>query len=72
MVFVAINRSTSSQITAISGQALSGSARLYQVTAASAQGQNPVRPISIGTMAVGGSSLTLTLPALSVTTIEVN
>ncbi len=72
MVFVAINRSTSSQITAINGQALAGNANLYQVTAASAQGQNPVLPVSIGTMAVGGSSLTLTLPALSVTTIEVN
>jgi fibronectin type 3 domain-containing protein len=71
-VFVAINRSTSSQVTAINGQALSGTAKLYQMTAATAQGQNPVAPVSIGTMAVSGSSLTLTLPALSVTTIEVN
>jgi hypothetical protein len=69
---VAINRSTSSQVTAINGQALSGTAKLYQMTAATAQGQNPVAPVSIGTMAVSGSSLTLTLPALSVTTIEVN
>jgi fibronectin type 3 domain-containing protein len=72
IVFVAINRSTSAQVTAISGQPLSGTAKLYQVTAASAQGQNPVAPVSIGTMAVSGSSLTVTLPALSVTTIEVN
>ena len=71
-VFVAINRSTSSQVTAISGQALSGTAKLYQMTAASAQGQNPVEPVSIGTMPVSGSSVTITLPALSVTTIEVN
>jgi fibronectin type 3 domain-containing protein len=71
-VFVAINRSTSSQVTAISGQSLSGTAKLYQMTAASAQGQNPVAPVSAGTMAVSGSTLTLTLPALSVTTIEVN
>jgi hypothetical protein len=28
--------------------------------------------VSIGTMSVSGSSLTITLPALSVTTIEVN
>lgn len=70
--FVAINRSTASQVTAITGQALSGTAYLYQMTAASAQGQNPVEPVSIGTMAVSGSSFTLTLPALSVTTIEVN
>ncbi len=71
-VFVAINRSTSSQVTAINGQSLSGTAHLYQMTAASTQGQNPVQPVSIGTMAVSGSSLTITLPALSVTTIEVN
>lgn len=71
-VFVAINRSTSSQVTAINGQSLSGTAHLYQMTAASTQGQNPIQPVSIGTMAVSGSSLTVTLPALSVTTIEVN
>ena len=71
-VFVAINRSATTQVTAINGQSLSGTAHLYQMTAASAQGQNPVQPISIGTMATGGSSLTVTLPALSVTTIEVN
>jgi hypothetical protein len=32
---------------------------------------DPVTPVSIGTMAVSGSSLTLTLPAYSVTTIDV-
>jgi hypothetical protein len=72
IVFVAINRSTASQVTAIQGQQLSGTAKIFQVTAASAQGQNPVAPVAIGTMPVSGSSLTLTLPALSVTTIEVN
>ena len=71
-VFVAINRSTSSQVTAIDGLGLSGTAKLYQITAASAKGQNPVRPVSIGTLAVNGSTFTITLPALSVTTIEVN
>jgi fibronectin type 3 domain-containing protein len=71
-VFVAINRSTSSQVTAVNGVSLSGTANLYQMTATSAQGQNPVAPVSAGTMAVSGSSFTITLPALSVTTIEVN
>lgn len=71
-VFVAINRSTSAQVTAINGATLSGTAHLYQITAASGQAQNPVAPVSIGTMAVGGSSLTITLPALSVTTIDVH
>jgi hypothetical protein len=41
------------------------------MTAASAQGQNPVQPVSIGTMAATGSTLTITLPAYSVTTIDV-
>ena len=71
-VFVAINRSNTAQVTAINGATLSGTAHLYQMTAASAQGQNPVAPVSIGTMAVSGSSMTITLPALSVTTIEVH
>jgi fibronectin type 3 domain-containing protein len=71
VVFVAINRSTTSLVTAISGQPLSGTATIYQMTAASAQGQTPVHPVSVGTMAASGSTLTITLPALSVTTIEV-
>ena len=41
------------------------------MTAASAQGQNPVQPVAVGTMPVSGSSLTITLPAYSVTTIDV-
>jgi hypothetical protein len=71
VVFVAINRSTTAQVTAINGQALSGTATIYQMTAASAQGQNPVKPVPAGQMAVSGTSFTITLPALSVTTIEI-
>jgi hypothetical protein len=71
VVLVAINRSATSKVTAINGASLSGTAHLYQMTAASALGQNPVEPVSLGTLAVGGSSLTITLPALSVTTIDV-
>jgi hypothetical protein len=70
-VFVAINRSTSAKVTAISGAPLSGTAHLYQMTASSAQGQSTVQPVSAGQMAVSGSTLTLTLPALSVTTIDI-
>jgi fibronectin type 3 domain-containing protein len=76
IVFVAINRSTSAKVTAITGQSLSGTAHLYQITAASAQtqvgGGMPVQPIAAGTMPASGSTLTLTLPALSVTTIDVH
>jgi fibronectin type 3 domain-containing protein len=76
VVFVAINRSTSAQVTAITGQSLSGTAHLYQMTASSAQtqstGGNPVQPVSAGTLPAAGSTLTITLPALSVTTIDVH
>jgi fibronectin type 3 domain-containing protein len=75
VVFVAINRSTSAKVTAITGQALAGTAHLYQITAASAQPQftagTAVQPISAGTLPASGTSLTITLPALSVTTIDV-
>jgi hypothetical protein len=68
---VAVNRANTAQVAAITGMTLSGTASLYQITAATAAGQSPVTPVSIGTMAVSGSSLTLTLPAYSVTTIDV-
>jgi len=70
-VFVAINRSASSQVTAIDGVTLSGTATLYRMTATSAQGQNPIHPVLVGTQAVSGTSFQVTLPALSVTTIDV-
>lgn len=71
IVFIAINRSASSQVTAINGVTLSGTASEYQMTASSAQGQNPIRPVLVRQMPVSGLSLTITLPALSVSTIEV-
>jgi fibronectin type 3 domain-containing protein len=71
VVFVAINRSTSTQVTAITGQTLSGTAHLFQITASSAQGQSPIQPVAAGTQAVSGTSLAVTLPALSVTTIDI-
>jgi hypothetical protein len=71
VVMVAINRSTAPQITAISGQPLSGTAHLFQMTAASASAQTTVEPVPTGTQAVSGSSLTVTLPSLSVTTIDI-
>jgi fibronectin type 3 domain-containing protein len=71
VVYVAINRSTSSQITAINGLTLSGTAHLYQITASSASSQSTIAPISVGTLATSGSSITVTLPALSVTTIDI-
>ena len=71
VVLVAINRANVQKVTAINGQALSGTAHLYQMTAATASGQTVVQPVSVGTMAAGGSSLTITLPAYSVTTIDI-
>jgi len=71
VVFVAINRSTSNQVTAINGEPLEGAAHLYQMTASSAAAQSSVQPVAAGTQAVSGTSLTVTLPALSVTTIDI-
>jgi hypothetical protein len=71
VVFVALNRSTSSQVAAISGLPLSGTASVYQITATSAQGQSPVKPTLVRQFAVSGSTMNLTLPGLSVSTIEV-
>ena len=75
VVLVVINRANTSQVAAISGLSLSGTASLYQITATTAAAQStagsPVTPVFIGTMAVSGTSLTLTLPAYSVTTINV-
>jgi len=72
VVFVAINRSTSAQVTAINGVTLSGTAHLYQMTAATAAGQSTVAPVAAGTMVASGTSMTVTLPPLSVTTIDVH
>ena len=72
VVLVAINRSSTSQIVAINGAPLSGTAHMYQMTAATAQGQVPVVPVAQGQTPVSGSSLTVTLPAYSVTTIDVH
>ncbi|MBI3474211.1 MAG: fibronectin type III domain-containing protein [Acidobacteria bacterium] len=71
IVFVAINRATTQQVTAINGATLSGTASVYQMTATSAQGQNPIHPVLVQTTPVSGTSMTITLPALSVSTIEV-
>jgi hypothetical protein len=71
IVFVAINRSTSPQVTAINGMTLSGTASVYQMTASSAQGQSPIHPVLAQQMPASGTSLTITLPALSVSTIDV-
>jgi fibronectin type 3 domain-containing protein len=72
VVFVAINRSTSSQVTAVNGQALFGTAHLFQMTATTSQSQSPIQPVAVGTQPASGTSLTVTLPPLSVTTIDIH
>jgi hypothetical protein len=71
-VFVAINRSTSAQQAAFTGLPVAGTAHLYRIGAASASGQTPVKPVAAGTQAVSGSSFSVALPALSVTTIDIH
>jgi hypothetical protein len=69
---VLINRSVSAQATAVTGQPLTGTAHLFQITAttASQQGSN-IAPVAAGSQAVSGSSITVNLPALSVTTVDI-
>ena len=71
VVMVAINRSPVDQMSTITGQPLSGAAHLFQMTAATAAKQQTVRPVAAGVQPVSGSSITLALPALSVTTIDI-
>jgi len=71
VVMVAINRSSMDQVTSITGQPLTGTARLYQMSAASAAKQSAIRPVAAGVQPVSSSSITLTLPALSVTTVDI-
>jgi Glycoside hydrolase family 44 len=70
VVMVAINRSPSEQVTSITGQPFSGAAHLFQMTAATAAKQTTLQPVAVGVQPVAGASLTLTLPALSVTTVD--
>jgi hypothetical protein len=60
------------KVTATNGQPLSGTAYLYQMSAASGQNQNPAEPVPAGQTPATGSSLTITLPPLSVTTIDIH
>jgi Glycoside hydrolase family 44 len=71
VVMVAINRSVSEQVTEITGQPLSGTAHIFQMTAATAAKQSTIRPVAAGTQPTSGNSITLTLPALSVTTVDI-
>jgi hypothetical protein len=71
VVMVAINRSTSDQAVMIVGQPVSGTAHLFRMTAATAAKQKTIRPATVGNQPVSGSSISLTLPALSVTTVDI-
>jgi fibronectin type 3 domain-containing protein len=72
VVMVIINRSTTAQNTTITGQALSGTAHIYQMTSSNIPSSNSrMVPTSIGTQSVSGSSITITVPSLSVTTIDI-
>jgi hypothetical protein len=74
-VIVAINRSTVAQDVALNGQNFSGTASVYQMTADTAQTQTlasqPILPMCVGQVPVSGNSWTVTLPPLSVSTIEI-
>jgi hypothetical protein len=71
VVIVAINRSNSPQQTTVNGQPLQGTAHLFQMTAQTAKTQREVAPVEAGTLSISSSTISLTLPSLSVTTIDV-
>ena len=71
VVLVAINRSNATQTTLVTGQPVSGTAHLFQITEVSAAAQSTIVPVAAGTLAASGSSLALTLPSLSVTTVDI-
>lgn len=71
VVMVAINRSNAAQTTTITGQPLSGTAHLFQMTAATAHAQSVVQPVALGALGVSSDALTMALPSLSVTTIDI-
>lgn len=70
-VFVAINRSTKAKQTSFIGLTMSGTAHLYRISASSATGQSPVAPMAAGTQVISGPTFSVSLPALSVTTIDI-
>jgi hypothetical protein len=71
VIMVAINRSPTDQLTTIAGQPLSGAAHLFEMSTVTAAKQTTIRPVATGVQPVSGTSITLTLPALSVTTIDI-
>jgi hypothetical protein len=71
VVFVAINRSSASHTVALNGQTLSGTASAYQITAVSASNQTSIHPVMVSATPASGTSMTIALPAMSVTTIDV-
>ncbi len=71
IVIVAINRHSTTLVARFTGLALAGTARLYQVTASTASVQSSISPVPVGTLAVNGATLTVDLPAMSVTTIDI-
>ena len=65
VVFVAINRSTSFQDVALSGATLAGTAKVYRMNGAL------TAPAFVGQVPVNGTVLYLSLPPMSVSTVEV-
>jgi hypothetical protein len=75
VVMVLINRATAAQEVALNGHPLVGTAYVYRITADSAKSQadasQVIKPMLVGQAPVNGSSWTILLPPLSVTTVEV-
>jgi hypothetical protein len=73
VVMVLINRSNGVQNTTVSGQPLTGTAHIYQMTQANVPtGSTPMTPTFVGTQSASGSSITFALPSYSVTTVDIH
>jgi hypothetical protein len=71
VVIVVINRSMVPQQADLVGQPLSGTAHVFQMSAVSTANQHEIQPVGVGSQAVSGSSAQITVPGLSVTTLDI-
>jgi hypothetical protein len=70
VVMVLINRAQRHQLVTVDGIELHGEAALYRIDGPSSGQQSLIRPVARGRQVINGS-LKIDLPALSVTTIDV-
>jgi hypothetical protein len=71
VVVVVINRSVSAHTTAFAGLTGSGTAHIFRISAASAKSQHEITPLAVESRSLSDARLQLSLPPMSVTTIDI-